>query len=196
MALGLADFYGGRRSVRPSSFISRDSDASQSLPYRPNESLTHRRDLQVSLSDDEDELDSSCDIPGGIRASGVSSLSFSSTPEANRRYMGLCASSENPSRSRPIVPPDVDVSLQSVQPPALLGMLQEQQCLLQKLLHEQQEITKAVKKNDKQIALMEVVLKQHTESSCSSSSEKRRTVTKDLTVSPTPSYVHVITNSF
>ena len=36
-------------------------------------------------------------------------------------------------------------------------MQQEQQSLLRKLIQEQQEIHKVVKKNDKRIALMEVV---------------------------------------
>lgn len=69
-------------------------------------------------------------------------------------------------------------------------MLQEEQYLLQKLIHEQQEIEKAVKKNDKRIALIEVALnKQQTESS-SSSEGKKRYVTKDLTVSPAPVMCH------
>ena len=67
--------------------------------------------------------------------------------------------------------------------PTLIGMLQEQQGLLQKLLHEQQEVIKAVNKNDKRIALIQATLEKYNKSSnfCSSSREKRRTVTKDLT---------------
>ena len=179
----LADFYGGRRVSKQSS-SSRDLNSSslQSLssPYRPNEGLTQRRDLQVTLSDLEDDPDSPYD----------SSLSgpATSTPEIDQRNRRCTTTAfTEPAytpRSRPTVPtsPHAD----QLQTSTLVGMLQEQQCLLQKLVHEQQEITKAVKKNDKRIALMEVVLnKQQTESSTSSEGKKRY-VTKDLTVSPAP----------
>ena len=49
--------------------------------------------------------------------------------------------------------------------PTLIGMLQEQQGLLQKLLHEQQEVIKAVNKNDKRIALIQATLEKYNKSS-------------------------------
>ena len=69
-------------------------------------------------------------------------------------------------------------------------MLQEQQALLHKLVGEQQEIRRAVKENDKRVALLELSVKvcsslSHSSSPASSSGEnsKKRSITRDLSVS-------------
>ena len=166
MALSLGDFYGRTQPARRSSALSGDLNASLhsfSTSYRPNKSLTH---MQVTLSDLDDEQD----------LSSLASYARESTPISNRRFT-----------PRGLLP---STSQQSVLPSGarVLGMLQEQQSLLRKLIQDQQEIQK---KNDKRIAL---VLKDHTESSSSSSSseKKRRSVTKELTVSRAPNDVQVM----
>ena len=63
-----------------------------------------------------------------------------STPKVDRRNRYHPAVGHTP-RSLPLSPSQPTVSTTNV-----IGMLQEQQGLLQKLLREQQEITKAVKK--------------------------------------------------
>ena len=161
MSVSLGDFYGRRL---PSKAQLRRMEESNAQVYRPNESLTNRRDLQVSLamSDVEDEFEDSQNSSGPPFTS-------TSTPIQSRevRTSSFCS----PESSRPGYSAGV------------LGILQEQQCLLQKLLHEQQEMTKLVKKNDKRISSIESELKQRADSSCSSAGEKKRFITKDLTVS-------------
>ena len=163
MALSLGDFY-GKRPAR------RDMNLSHSSSYQPNESLTQRRDLQVQFSDDE--LETQFD-------SFTSSMSgVTSTPENDHRNRSRTAE-RHTARSLPLS------SSQPTVPSEVVGMLQEQQGLLQKILHEQQEMNKAVKKNDTRIRVIEETLKKYSDSStsCSSSGEKKRYVTKDLTVS-------------
>ena len=78
MAVSLGDFYGAGLSARPTAARSRELNSSihshTSLSYRPNESLTHRHDLQVSMTDlDANEHDlassflSDLDGTGGLR---------------------------------------------------------------------------------------------------------------------------------
>ena len=175
MALSLGDFYGRRTPARRTSSLSRDlnlSLQSQCSSYQPNESLTQRGDLQVQFSDDDIETPFDSLTGNGSGAT--------STPQSDcrNRY-------HSPARHTPrSLPPSTSQPTLSSTNSNIVGMLQEQQGLLQKLLHEQAQLTKAVKKNDKRIALMEVTLEKCEDSSSSSSSgEKRRFVTKDLTVS-------------
>ena len=65
-------------------------------------------------------------------------------------------------------------------PSSVLGVSQEQQGLLNKVLHEQQDMTKAVRENDRRIGHIEETLKRQSESSTSysSSGEKKRSVTQ------------------
>jgi len=120
------------------------------------------------------DLETPFDSLESFTSSGSGAIS---TPEVDRRNRYHPAAGHTP-RSLPLSPSQPTVPATNV-----VGMLQEQQGLLQKLLREQQEITKAVKKNDKRIALIEVTLEKYNESSnsCSSSGEKKRSVTKDLT---------------
>lgn len=122
--------------------------------------------MSLSLSDVDDDLDSPYDR--------TSPSTASSTPDPNRRLC-LPTTETTPSSRR------TQCSPYSNQPSAVLGVLQEQQCILQKVLQEQQEIMRTLKRNEKRIALIETQLKQNAESSCSAN-EKKRTVTKDLTV--------------
>lgn len=75
----------------------------------------------------------------------------------------------------------------SSQPPphiaSIIAMLQEQQGLLNKVLHEQQDIHLQLEQNDRRMKVLEDKLNEHTDSSTSSGERtKVRTVTKDLTV--------------
>ena len=152
MSVSLGDFYGRRL---PSKAQLRRMEESNAQVYRPNESLTNRRDL-LAMSDVEDDSQNSSGPP----------FTSTSTPIQSRevRTSSFCS----PESSRPGYSAGV------------LGILQEQQCLLQKLLHEQQEMTKLVKKNDKRISSIESELKQRADSSAG---EKKWLITKDLTVS-------------
>ena len=136
MALSLGDFY-GKRPAR------RDMNLPHSSAYEPNESLTQRRDLQVQFSDDE--LETQFD-------SFSSSMSVAtSTPDTDRR--NRCRTAEHTARSLPLS------TTQPTVPSEVFGMLQEQQGILQKILHEQQEMNKAVLKNDTCIRRIEENLK-------------------------------------
>ena len=67
----------------------------------------------------------------------------------------------------------------------------EQQALLHQIINEQEEMSKSIKKNNERIAVLEVHLNNQSESSSSNSSsgEKRRLITKDLTVSSVSTFV-------
>ena len=170
MALSLGDFYGRTPARRPLSRELNLSSQSHCSSYQPNESLTQRDNLQVQFSDDD--LESPFDSFTSNRPAATS------TPETDCRHRYHTAAGHTP-RSLPL-----STTQPTIPSANIIGMLQEQQGLLQKLLREQQQLTKAVKKNDKRITLMEVTLEKSRDSSTSSSSgEKRRSVTKDLTVS-------------
>ena len=155
MAVSLAGFYSRRKSL---------PRLSGPDIYRPNESLTDRRDLNVSMSvsDLEEDFELEPNFAGPS----------TSTPEHSSRRMPL----QTTPRSR--------MNPESARSGQVLSMLQEQQCILKKLLSDQEEITKLVKNNDKRIASIEADVKKYAaDSSSSSSCEKKRLVTKDLTVS-------------
>ena len=96
------------------------------LSYRPNEILTQRNDLQVDLDVDTNYGAFSSCLESTFETSGSTSTpnSYSHNPRLPLRSL------------QPSMPPQETI----------IGMLQEQQALLRKIVNEQKEINKAVKK--------------------------------------------------
>ena len=192
MALFPGDFYGAGPSARPTAARSKEVNSSihrhTSPSYRPNESLTHRHDLQVSMTDldaNEHDLDSSF----LANLAGTGELrSSTSTPVSGHRK-GRSAIRFSPPSSTQQLSTTIDS-------PTVLSMLQEQQALLQNLVGEQEEIRRAIKENDKRVALLELTVKScsslsHSSPPASSSGEnpKKRSITRDLSVSLATNFI-------
>ena len=109
--------------------------------YQPNEHLFERRDYQVELSGSEDG-----DLHLPERFSVVS---------------------ERPDNSS--IPP-VTTSTHQDMPPEFIAMMQDQQCLLQKLLGDQEDMAKTLKLYDKRVNVLEENVKKLNEVPSSSSS--------------------------
>ena len=166
--------------------------------YGPNGSLIDRNDLQVSLdelndhgfgTDDYESFESGLGTPPPTFTPSFSRVIniSSSTPVGPPSYHCVHRSqSQLPAVSPQPCPqhlqPNTCVPPQSGN---IIGMLQEQQALLHRIINEQEEMSKSVKKNNERIAILKAHLNDQSESSSSNSSsgEKQRLITKDLTVS-------------
>ena len=205
MAISTRNFFSGRRQsapVRSGRRIAATTDAS--LLYRPNETLDDRNELLVNLGDsdglssfgdssfsegyDGESFESGLEITPQTPTSSCSrSMStLHSTPVSSnyapRRPHARMSAATSPAQTHRMQQSPNCVPPQS----SIIGMLQEQQALLHKIINEQQEMSQSVKKNDRRIAILEEHLVNSTSESSSSTSSsgeiKQRLVTKDLTV--------------
>ena len=138
-----------------------------------------------SYSDDDDEDESSMD--------NYSVLNESSAPPRNQLIVSPTSTCQLLSGRTPMstAPPRSRATVTPQRPPGVVAMLQEQQGLLHQIFNEQQKLREIVEENRKKIEEVEKGLKSATDewsnstaSAVSSSPawERKRTITRDLTV--------------
>ena len=151
-------FYAARPQRPPRRLISsapRPRTSGTRSTYQPNERLFERHDYQVHFGDNEEELDDH-----GVRNS--------------QDHLFDDLEQQEPLNGHP-----VNEWL------SLLGMLQDQQENLRKMLSKQDELTKLLDENNKRVKVFEENMKKINETTSNSSSpseRKKRVITKDLTV--------------
>ena len=207
MAISTRNFFNGRRQSAPVRSGRRMLPTTDtSLLYRPNETLDDRNELLVNLDDicdnrGDDSDDHSFGDSYSDAYNGESGIEITpQTPTSSYSHVSTLhstpvSSNYAPRRSHTRMPATSPAQTHHMQqspncgPPqsSIIGMLQEQQALLHKIINKQQEMSQSVKRNDKRIAILEERLVNSTSESSSSTSSlgemKQRLVTKDLTVS-------------